>query len=296
MSKCAKIAMGGIVFGLMLAGAAQAQAKTEIAPSQRVSYDKWLSEEVVHIISREGDGTCSSSSRRTRSAISSSRPSGRCAIRIRRRRKTNIRLSTTSRLAYANEYYAEGAYPGWKTESGRNYILFGDKLKPAGWRMKMSVIEGVRTGAAEPPKAVTSSNLRYGLTATLKTEVGLAEALKQIEKTFNFGSARMLTEADFQWRTAKPEKDFHLFRLDGKEYAVFVTPLDPARKPSFRLEVFEQGDKGKTNLLDTEFTAQEKATTVFGFEDSKGASYFLAFQLLGWMGETVVDGKLVQLP
>jgi TonB family protein len=162
-------------------------------------------------------------------------------------------------------------------------------------RLKMTVIEGVRSGAPEPPKAVTSSSLTYGLTVNLKTEIGLAEVLKQISRTFNFASARMLTEADFQWTAARPEKDFQVFRLDGKEYAVFVTPTDPSRRPSFRLEVFEQNEKGKTNLLDTEFTVPSDNATVFGFEDTKGTSYFLAFQPIGWQaGEAGTAGEPVR--
>jgi TonB family protein len=290
-----KVMMGWIALCLFMPGPAPAQSKPDAVPGQVVSFDKWLNEEVGYIISeKEKDVFLKLKTDKERQVFVEA---------FWKQRDPNpatpdneMKTEHYRRLAYANEHYAEGATPGWKTESGRYYIIFGDTLKPAGWRMKMSVIEGVRAGAAEPPKAVTSSSLSYGLTATLKTEVGLAEALKQIERTFNFGSARMLTEADFQWRTAKPEKDFHIFRLDGKEYAVFVTPLDLVRKLSFRLEVYEQGEKGKTNLLDTEFAAQEKTTTVFGFEDSKGTSYFLAFQMLGWLGETMVDGKLVQLP
>jgi len=296
MLKSTKIIMAGIILCLFAVGALFAQSQT--APAANAlgpSYAKWLNEEVVYIISStERDTFLKLKTDKERDFFIESFWKQRDPNRATP--ENEFKTEHYRRLAYANEHYAEGAVPGWKTDSGRAYILFGDTLKPAGWRMKMSVIEGVRTGAAEPPKAVTSSNLRYGLTATLKTEVGLAEALKQIERTFNFGSARMLTEADFQWLSAKREKDFHLFRLDGKEYAVFITPLDLVRKLSFRLEVYEQGEKGKTNLLDTEFTAQEKSTTVFGFEDTKGTSYFLAFQMLGWLGETVVDGKLVQLP
>jgi len=48
------------------------------------------------------------------------------------------------------------------------------------------------------------------------------------------------------------------------------------------MEVFEQGEKTKTNLLDTEFSIPEKNITVFGFEDSKGNVYFLSFRVSGW--------------
>ncbi|MDP2915400.1 MAG: energy transducer TonB, partial [Candidatus Aminicenantes bacterium] len=54
------------------------------------------------------------------------------------------------------------------------------------------------------------------------------------------------------------------------------------RKLTFRMEVFEQGEKTKANLLDTEFSIPEKNITVFGFEDSKGNVYFLSFRVSGW--------------
>jgi TonB family protein len=295
MTKTAKLATGAFVLYAALAGAVWARSRPAATPAQGVFYDNWLNEDVAYIISpKERDVFLKLKTDKERDLFIES---------FWKHRDPNpatpeneFKTEHYRRLSYANEHYAEGDIPGWKTESGRFYILFGKALKPSGWRMKMSVIEGVRAGAAEPPKAVASSSLRYGLTATLQTELGLAETLKQIERTFNFVSARMLTEADFLWRTTELERDFHLFRLDGKEYAVFVTPVDLSEKLTFRLEVFEQGDKGKINLLDTEFAVPDKTTIVFGFEDSNGTPYFLAFQMLGWLGETIIDGKIVELP
>jgi len=295
MPKAAKQLIGAVILLVLAAGAAPGQSKPGGGGSLPAAYETWLNEQAVYIVSAEERELF------LKLATDKGRDSFIEAFWKQRdptpaTRENEFKTEHYRRLAYANAHYAEAGTPGWKTESGRNYILFGDSLKPAGWRMKMSVIEGVRSGAAEPPTAVTSSSLRFGLTATLKTEVDQAEVLRQIEKTFNFASVRPLTEADFQWLTAKPEKDFQIFRLDGKEVAVFLTPIDLDRKLDFRLEVFEQGEKGKTSLLDTEFSAPEKTVAVFGFEDSKGSSYFLAFHMLGWLAETIVDGKPVRLP
>jgi GWxTD domain-containing protein len=121
------------------------------------------------------------------------------------------------RLAYVNSKYGTSSLPGWKTEAGRNYIVLGD-LKFIGWNMKMRIFEGIKEGAVEPVKAVTSSYLQYRITASIRTEFDLAEEQKQIRKTFNLKDARLLTEADFNWEKGNRERTFHIFRLDGKEY------------------------------------------------------------------------------
>jgi len=182
------------------------------------------------------------------------------------------------RLAYANNKFGTASTPGWKTEAGRIYIVFGD-ANP--WIVKMRIFEAGRGAAAEPVKSVTSSYLKYSLTATIASEFDLAEEMKQIQKTFNYRDVKLLTEADFNWKKGEKERAFHIFRLDGKEYLILVTPIEVVRKLTFRIEVYEQAEKAKINLLDTEFSIPEKNITVFGFEDSKGNVYFLSFRVAG---------------
>jgi TonB family protein len=150
----------------------------------------------------------------------------------------------------------------------------------AGWSMRMRVLKAVRGEAvSEPAKAVTSSFLQAYVTATLKSEIDLAEELKQVRRTFNFRDVTLLTEANFVWRTGNSQQEFHIFRIDGREYLVLITPGEAAAPPKFRVEVFEQNDKSKTNLLDSEAAFPEKNITVFGFEGLKGEAYFLAFRV-----------------
>ena len=150
------------------------------------------------------------------------------------------------------------------------------------WAMKMRIFEVPGKGGGTAVKSVTSSYLNYKLTATINTEYDLAEEMKQIQKTFNYTDVKLLTEADFTWKRNDRDKAFHIFRLDGREYLILITPVDVLRKLTFRLEVLEQGDKAKTSLLDTEFSIPERNITVFGFEDTKGNTYFLSFRVTGW--------------
>jgi len=204
------------------------------------------------------------------------------------------------RLQYADQTFGTPTTPGRKTDAGRMYIVTGDAktqsrifpvertapeaaLQSASpWMMKMRIFEVAGKGSGEPVKTVTSSYLKYSLTATIKTEFDLAEEMKQIQKTFNNPDVKLLTEADFNWKKNDREKAFHIFRLDGLEYLVLISPIEVLRKLTFRMEVFEQGEKTKVNLLDTEFSIPEKNITVFGFEDSKGNVYFLSFRVSGW--------------
>jgi TonB family protein len=158
------------------------------------------------------------------------------------------------------------------------------------WAMKMRIFEVPGKGPGEPVKAVTSSYLKYSLTATIKTEFDLAEEMKQIQKTFNYQDVKLLTEADFSWKRNERDKQFHIFRLDGLEYLILITPVDVLRKLTFRIEVNEQGEKAKVNLLDTEFSIPERNITVFGFEDTKGNTYFLSFRVTGWKQAAYLPG------
>lgn len=145
--------------------------------------------------------------------------------------------------------------------------------------LKLRFFEGIREEKAEPPRSVTSSYLQSTVTASMESKYLLAEEQEQIKRVFNLKDVRLITEADLSWRSEDPEKIFHIFRLDSKEYLVTITPPDRISKHQFKVEVFEQSDRGKNNLLDTEITLPEKNIAVFGFEDLQGHPYFLSFHV-----------------
>ena len=114
-------------------------------------------------------------------------------------------------------------------------VLASAQAKPPAddsWTMKMRVYEVPGKGSGTPVKSVTSSYLNYKLTATIKTEYDLAEEMKQIQKTFNYADVKLLTEADFAWKRNDRERAFHIFRLDGHEYVVLITPIDGSKSSS----------------------------------------------------------------
>lgn len=158
--------------------------------------------------------------------------------------------------------------------------------------LKLRFFEGIREEKAESPRAVTSSYLQPTVTASIESKYLLAEEQEQIKKVFNLKDVRLITEADLSWNSESPEKIFHIFRLDGKEYLVMITPPTRERKRQFKVEVFEQSDKGKSNLLDTEIILPRRNIAVFGFEDLQGNPYFLSFHIPERVLGGVVGGVL----
>jgi TonB family protein len=159
------------------------------------------------------------------------------------------------------------------------------KLRAEKCEFKLRVLEGIREGAAEPAKVVTSSYLRYMLSADLQSKEESDEAM-QIKKTFNLKDVKLLTEANLNLEKGARENVSHTFRLDGKSYLVRLRgggdlTVKSREKLSasqrFGIEVFELNGSEKTSLLETEFAVTNlKNVAVFGFEDSQGKPYFIS--------------------
>ncbi len=158
--------------------------------------------------------------------------------------------------------------------------------------LKLRFFEGIREGKAELPRFVTSSYLQSTIIASIRSKFLLAEEQEQIKKVFNLKDVRLITEADLSWKSKHPKKIARIFRLDSKEYLIMITPPDRAQKRQFKVEVFEQTEKDKFNLMDTEIILPEKNIAVLGFEDKQGKPYFISFHTPMKVLESVVGGVL----
>ena len=156
--------------------------------------------------------------------------------------------------------------------------------KATGFELKMRVLEGSRDRTLAPGRPVTSSFLEFLNFANFDSAEDAATE-EQIKKVFSLKDLRLLTEAPLVWAKGKTDKAFHMFRLNGQEYLVMVTPGRLPEKNQFRIEVHEQGPAKKTSLLDTEFTLPEKTAAVFGFETTELKPYFITLRLARWLGE-----------
>ena len=170
------------------------------------------------------------------------------------------------------------------------------KTAASAFELKMRILEGVREKSVEPAKPVTSSYLRFmnfinvGPEEDLVTEQG-------IKKVYGLKDLSLLTEANLVWVKDKSEKAFHMFRLNGQEYLVMVTPGRLPERNHFRIEVYEQSREKKSNLLDTEFSLPDKSAVVLGFEDTQLKPYFITLRVARWLGEpTSTGGEKIDVP
>jgi len=169
-------------------------------------------------------------------------------------------------------------------EAGGGDAVQGAKTAAAVFELKMRILEGVREASAMPAKPVTSSFLKFLNFVNFDLEQDLL-AEQQIKKVYSLKNVSLLTEANLVWERGKSEKAFHVFRLNGQEYLVMVTPGRLAERNQFRIEVFEQSRDRKTSLLDTEFSLPEKNAAVFGFETTELRPYFISLRVVSWSGE-----------
>ncbi|MGB7295851.1 MAG: TonB family protein [Candidatus Aminicenantales bacterium] len=180
------------------------------------------------------------------------------------------------RLDYANRTFGSGAMPGWKSDRGRFHIILGDAQPDFMGILKLRIFEGLKEGSA-PAQSITSSYLKYMLSASIPADPVLEAEQNQIRKTFNLKDVKLVTESDMSRPKGKGQDLRHMFRLDGKLYEVILSSRDlPAHR--FQILVNELAGEKRGNLLDTEFTIPKSNIAVFGFEDSQGNPIFISLR------------------
>jgi TonB family protein len=180
--------------------------------------------------------------------------------------------------------------------AGGDEAVQSAKTAASAFELKMRILEGMREKSAEPAKPVTSSYLKFMNFINFDSEEALS-AEKQIKKLYNLKDVSLLTEANLVWVKDKSEKAFHMFRLNGQEYLVMVTPGRLSEPNHFRIEVYEQSREKKSNLLDTEFSLPDKSAVVLGFEDTQLKPYFITLKVARWLGEpTGAGGEKIDIP
>ena len=161
----------------------------------------------------------------------------------------------------------------------------GQALKGSATRfeIKMRILEGSRGGPAQPAKPVTASFLKFQNFINFDTPEDM-QVEQQIRKLYGLKELSLVTEAPILWEKGLAERAFHMFRINGQEYLVLVTPGRLVDKNQFRIEVYEQSSDKKASLLDTEFSLPDKSAAVFGFENTEGKPYFISLRITGWGG------------
>jgi TonB family protein len=252
--------------------AAQNSVTASVVPAQ---YQRWLNEEVPYIITPlEKDVFLKLKTDTQRDIFIDS---------FWKQRDTNpataeneFKAEYYRRLEYANRTFGSAATPGWKTDLGKLYIVFGTVSAPFDLTMKLRVFEGLKEGMPSA-QSITSSYLKYMLSANIPSDAVLEAEQDQIKKTFNLKDVKLVTESNMSWKKGEWQKAHHMFRLDGKLYEVAVESKD-VLSHQFHIEVNDVTEKTRGSLLDTEVTIPKKNVAVFGFEDSHGKPYFISLR------------------
>ena len=153
-------------------------------------------------------------------------------------------------------------------------VQLGDTHPSFVGTIKLRVFEGLKEGSP-PARSITSSYLKYMLSASIPSETALEAEQNQIRKTFNLKDVKLVTEFNVILTRGEGLEARHRFRLDGKQYEVAIASREVLPQ-KFQIEVNEVSEKESRNLLDTEFTIPRKSVAVFGFEDSNGRPYFIS--------------------
>ncbi len=147
--------------------------------------------------------------------------------------------------------------------------------------IKLRVFEGIKEGKTEPPQFVTSSYLRPTVTASMQIDFGLEKEKGHIKRVFNLSKVNLLTEADLGFGPEGKHTASHFFRLNSKEYKIYIKLLDWKNKGDFLILINELFNDKPENVLTTEMMLLGGNIAVFGFEDRKGKPYFLSFYITG---------------
>ena len=143
-------------------------------------------------------------------------------------------------------------------------------------KVQLRLYKGQRKVGEVKPSVTTSYYLKPLFSGNLVLDSNLKTEQQEIKKIFNLKTLEMITKADWGWKSGKTKSQFEVFILNGHEFKIYLTFLETSG--TFRLQVLEKGEKIAKKVLKTELVLPQKKSTVFGFEDSKGKPFFLAFE------------------
>jgi len=161
-------------------------------------------------------------------------------------------------------------------------------LAATAFTLDMRILEGDRDKTVAAPKAVTSSYLKFQAFVNFDNEEDV-QAEKKIQEVYHLTGLGLVATAGLAWEKGKSEKALYMFRLNGHEYLVMVTPGRLPQRNHFHIEVYEQSGGQRASLLDSEFSLPDKQLAVFGFEDMQAKPYFITLRATHWEGISVPE-------
>lgn len=142
---------------------------------------------------------------------------------------------------------------------------------------------GPATGGKGEPGVATSFYIKSMVQRNLQVNFAPEALLAELQKTFNAPGLTLLSSGDLAWRSGGPASVMQVVQIDGRDYALVLTPLPRPGAVNFKVGVVEESDKKsiKSVLLDTEIVLPDGEVAMLGFRDSQEHSYFIAFYIQG---------------
>lgn len=123
------------------------------------------------------------------------------------------------------------------------------------------------------------SMVQRNLQVTFSPETLQAE----LQKTFNAPKLSLLAAGDLVWKSGGEPSVMQIVQIDGRDYALILTPLPRPGVVNFKVGVVEENSQKniKSILLDTEIVLPDREVALLGFRDAQENSYFIAFYVQG---------------
>jgi TonB family protein len=142
---------------------------------------------------------------------------------------------------------------------------------------------GPAAGKSGGVSVATSFYLKSMVQRNLQVNFAPETLLAELQKTFNSPGLALLSSGDLAWRSGGPASVMQIVQIDGRDYALVLTPLPKPGAVNFKVGVVEESDKKSIQsvLLDTEIVLPDGEVAMLGFRDSQEHSYFVAIYVQG---------------
>lgn len=146
--------------------------------------------------------------------------------------------------------------------------------------MSLNFFEGIRENEPVKSTVVTSYSVKLldqRNDIPLVSDSGAEEVKARLKTIYKVKEVRLLNQSELLWIKKTHYPLFRAVLIEGHEFGISTKLIE--NEGVFRIRVDQQEEgKDRVSLLDTKITLPEETETVFGFEDTYGKIYFLAYK------------------
>ena len=148
--------------------------------------------------------------------------------------------------------------------------------------VKLNFYRGLKDGIPKGESVISAYFLKPLFVGNVMFESGSGKEAEEIKKIFNLSGIRLMSEAQWGWRSGEKKKEFDILILNGHEFLVEVMMKDIP--DNFIVAVSNRSDGAV--LMRSDLILPEKKSSVFGFEDPAGKPFFLSLSRAA--GESII--------